>query len=414
MGILEETLKVLKEIGLLRAAKVVSFLAWLILPFWIWFIILQLLGNQFFVLNLAIIGILLFILESVFIIAQRYFWRIHEFKIMKLIESAGAFFREPDNKQKAEEFKEDCRKFVLPFTFHLPFTLSVVTKMLASPPRFILSRIEGFFLSYSIVTFLVVFGKELQRLVVALSSIFPTTIPLQLADLAIHNLWVSLGILWISSLYYDAINSLLRKGKSFGITKRSAVFLHISSVYDLPSRIILSASKLFLIPVFFAERNRAFMCDPFIDPLTLPRIVQRTILNIEGKSCDISRWGEDVNSDSDVDKIKELVKKDHRSPFLLKFFVRMSDSKDVFTKIEQTQPITYVGVHEDRCIFLGHVHYNPIERIRQGRFYFDTTYLRNEFLLIYNEEVKKQRQIESKLPSQLEDLIRNLRLDING
>jgi hypothetical protein len=413
MGLPEEALKLLREIGFLRIAKGVSFLAWLALPFWVWYIVLQFVGSGFFVLNVALVGIFWFIVEFVFIVAQTLFWRGHEFKIMKMVESRSAFFREPENIENAQNFKEDCRKFILPFTFHLPFSLSAISGFRIRSARFAFGRIESFYVAYSIATMLVTLRSEIWKLLVVLSSVFSTTIPLQLADWAVHNMWVLLGALWILSLYNDPLVSFLRKGKIYGKTKRGAFLAYVSSIYEVSSRIVFSVGRLFFVPTYIAERNRALMCDPFIDPLTLPRIIQKTMLNVEGKSCSVSRWGEDVGSESDIDEVKELVRKDRRSPSLLRFFMRLSDSKDVSRRIVEMQPITYTGIGQDRCVFLGHVLYNPVARIRQGRFYFDTKYLKNEFLLIYNEEVKNQRQIESRLPSQLDDLIRNLRLGTN-
>lgn len=399
----------LKDVGLIRVAKAVSFLAWLILPFWIWFIALQLLGNELFVLYLAIPGAVLFIVTLIFISFQISFWRSHEFKIMRLIEKVGDVFRHPENKQKAEEFKDECRKFILPFTHHMPFSLSAIAETHVSSIRSIIASIEGFYTSYSIVTFFVVFQRGLYGLFEPLNPVV-SQMPPQLTDWPFRNLWVSLGILWVLSLYHDPLIRFIQVMVHYAVPKPSGILAYSTSMYDVRLRIMLSVAYVVSIPTILAERSRAVMCDPFIDPLTLPRIIQKTVLNVEGKSCDVSRWDEKIETESDVDRMKELAWKDKRTPFILGFLARRSESKTLLKRIKEVQPITYIGVINDRCIFLGHAIYNPIKRIRQGRFYFDTTYLKKEFLLIYEEEVKKQRQIERKLPSELEELIKSLRL----
>jgi len=407
MGFLE-ILKTLKDVGLLRIAKGISFLAWLILPFWIWSIALQLLGNELFVLHLAIPGVALFIVELIFVVSQISFWRSHEFKIMRLIEKAAEVFRNPENKQRAEEFKDECRKFILPFTHHMPFSLSAIAETRVSSVKFIVGRIEGFYSSYSIVTFLVVFQRELYGLFEPLSPVVSQFLPPLLTDWPFRNLWISLGILWVLSLYYDPVIGFIRVLMRYAAPKRSGILVHFTSLYDSRSRIMLSVGYVFSIPTILAERSRAVMCDPFVDPLTLPIIVQKTVLNVEGKSCDVSRWSEKIETESDVNRMKELAWKDKKTPFLLKYLARMGKSEDLLRRIKEVQPITYIGVINNRCVFLGHVLYNPVKKIRQGRFFFDTTYLKKEFLLIYEEEVKKRRDIERKLPSELEELIKSL------
>jgi len=410
MGILE-ILKLVKEIGLTKAVSIISFLAWFLLPFWIWYIAFRLLGNGIFVFNIAVIGIVLSFAESIFLATQMVFWRHHEFGIMKFVEKAGILFRDPGDKSKAEEFKDECRKFILPFTHHLSFSLSAIhagmRKRVVSI-RFALSKLWRLYWAYSIATFLVVFRKELHGLFDFLRPVIIQIPYVQaLTDWSYHNLWIVLALLWVSSLYHDSLIRLTQSSKRLGVSRYRLLLVHLLSTYDPVPRMVLFWWGPLLIPTFFAERARAVIYDPFVDPLTLPRIVQKTVLNVEGKNCDVTRWNESIETPSDVDRIKELTWKDRKAPFLLRMLAKMSQTEDLLERIKEAQPMTYVGIVGDRCVFLGHVVYNPIRRIRQARFYFDTTYLKKEFLLIFQGEAEKQRAIERELPSQFKEWIKD-------
>lgn len=403
-----ELLKLLKEIGLVRAAKTISFLAWLVLPFWIWMIIMQFVENKFFILILAIPGIVLYVITLIFIIFQSYFWRAHEFKIMKLIEkSAAELFKDPKNEQKVEEFKNKCRAFILPYSHHMPFSLAALAELVKSVWG-IVGKVLDLYGSYSLITFFVIFRGGFGDLFGASFSTISQILPAQLIEWPFRNLWISLGILWMLSLFYDPAVSLMRIWGRLPLPKSRAAVLYFISLYDLSSRIGICAVKALHIPTILRERARAVMCDPFIDPLTLPKIVQKTVRNVEGESCDVSRWSEKIETEADVDRIKKLTLKDPSTPFLLKFFAKIGRPKELLGRIKQMQPMAYIGIHHERCVFLGMVVYDPIMRIRRGRFYFDTTYLKKEFLLIYNKEVENQRRIARKLPPQLEELIKSL------
>lgn len=407
MGFLD-ALKLLREIGIEKAAKITSFLAWMVLPFWIWWVILQVVGVQAFSLSFAIPGLFLLFITLVFVVCQAYFWRNHEFKVMKLFEKAGAIFKNPENSQTAEEFKDECRKFILPFTHHMPFFLSAISGTRTNLGRSVIGFIQASYVSYSTVAVVVVFRGEVKEFVDFLSTYLPSGLSSEWASWIARNYWISLVVLWIVSLYYDPSVSLLRRSKALSSSKSDFLLHYFVILGDLTTRIGLLLSYVFEIPVALAEKERAFFTDPFIDPQTLPTIVQRAMSNVEGKSCDVSRWDQDIASEADAERVRELARKDPRTPFILRLFAMQSKSKDLLERIRQTQPMTYLGTHNDRCVFLGHVVYNPVKKIRQGRFYFDTTYLKKEFLLIYRNQAEKQRQIEMKLPSQLEELIKSL------
>lgn len=410
---LSDLWKLLKGIGFAKIARSVSFLAWLILPFWIWRIVIQFVGDEMFVWNLALPGLALLLFFLFVMTAQGYLWKRHEFRIMKLVEKrASAAFSDPEDPEKAKEFKEECRKFILPYTYQLPFSLSGMAEAIRmSFMSVFINALVNLYMSYSFMTLLIVYQSEVRKLLVGLASIVYETLPFDLhfyVQWSIDNIWISLGVFWMLSLYYDPALFLVQKSGQIRIPKFRMVFLYLTTIPILAVRVTICVMRVLTIPILLAERARAVKVAPFVDPLTLREIVQRTIQNVEGRSCDVSRWSEKIETEADAERMRKDTIKDRSTPILLRILAKVSRPRDLLEKIKEMQPMTYIGVHNERCVFLGTVLYDPIQRIRRGEFYFDTTYLKNEFLLIYKGEVEKQRQMEMKLPSELEELIRRL------
>lgn len=409
-----DILKLLMRIGLSKVAKIISFVAWVILPFWIWVIVLLYVGREYFVLNLAIFGLVYFVIDLVFFVAQLCFLKRYPFAVMKQVESLEALLKDPKDKMKVEDFKNECRKITLPSALSFPISLSFVSIQRAGSRLFVFGRIMTVYVSYSIMTFFIFFQEKLLEIFHSMNLVLSQTflnsiLQLDIWKYLVNNIWISLGLLLILSLYFDPMFGLLLKAKSLRLPKATVFIAYFTLIYNPEYRFIIALSKLLSSIIDMFQRGRTLVCKPFIDPLTLPLIVQKTLSNVEGKSCDISRWEEDQQRETDVDKVKKLIWKDSKSPHLLKILARLTPSKDLLRVIKEMQPITYLGVQNSRCVFFGHVVYDPVEKIRLGYFYFDTTYLKKEFVLIYEEEVKKQREVEKRLPHNFEDLIRGLK-----
>lgn|GEM_PF-4318422 len=112
-----------------------------------------------------------------------------------------------------------------------------------------------------------------------------------------------------------------------------------------------------------------------------------------------------INRRSEIDEIKRLIISDKSYPFIGKFLIRFSNSKDTLRKLNQIKPMSYLGVKDNRCIFLGLISYDPIEKIRTASFYFDTIHLKREFKLIYDKEIENQRKITGKLPKEFREFL---------
>lgn len=413
---LGDLLKFLREVGFSRVAKFISFLAWFILPFWIWMIVLRFVAIEYFVLIPAIPGLALLGL-AVFIstVSTPSIMNLG-FKVMRSVEKTGAsLFKNLADKEIAEQFKQECRKLAFGFTHSPTFMESGVVEYL---------RVHSFklawecfaliYASYSMVTVFMNFQTEiwgfLEPFVSASTQLIQSSPLSSLVEWSTYNLWVTLAFLWILSLYFDPIFSGIR-ACVHAVSGFRLISIYVVYSLSLGYRIVLPLMVTVFGVLHFSRRGKTVACTPFIDPLTLPQIFQATVNNVEGKSCDTLRWGEIPETKAEIESRKSLILNDKNLPSISKLFIRISRSEDVFRRIREMRPMTYVGIQDSRCVFFGTVTYNPIEKVRQARFFFDTIYLKREFLVIYEKEAEKQRQIERKIPSTLEEIARRLEID---
>lgn len=413
---LGDLVKLLREIGFLRVAKFISFLAWFILPFWIWMILLRFVAIEYFVLIPAIPGLALLAL-NVFIstISTPSIVNLG-FKVMRSVEKTGAsLFENLADKEIAEQFKQECRKLTFAYTHSPPFMKSGMVEYLRRH-RLALAY-ECFvqiYVSYSMVTLFMKFQTEIRGFLepfVSGSTQLIQSSPLpSLVEWSTYNLWVTLALLWILSLYFDPIFSAVRECVHT-VSGFRLISVYLAYSLSLGYRIVLPLMATVSGVFGFYKQRKIATCTPFIDPLTLPQIFQTTINNVEGKSCDTLRWVEIPETKAEIESRKRLVLNDKNMPSISKLFIRFSRSDDVFRRIREMRPMTYVGIQNSRCVFFGTVAYNPIEKVRQARFFFDTPYLKREFLVIYEKEAEKQRQIKREMPSTLEEIIKRLEID---
>lgn len=332
-----------------------------------------------------------------------------EFKFMKSIEkAAAALLLNPKDEKKVEAFKVECKKLTLIHKHYVPFALSGAAALLRKPVMFVLDGVRELYVSYSIVTFLLILEVEIVKILSGLASIVSRFLPPQLIEWPIRNPYISFGILLVLSLYYDPIFSLVRESRRIDISMHRIGLFYLETIWALAGKIIFSAYEILSLPIALSHRKRVASCDPFVDPLTLPQIIQRTLRNVEGKNCDVTRWGEKIGTEAEVDRIRRLTLSDETTSVFLRFFARFSKPKDVLKRAKEMELITYVGIHNKRCVLFAVISYDPIRKIRRGRFFWDTPYLKKEFLLIYEKEAEKQRVISRELPSQLEELIRRM------
>jgi|GEM_PF-6688547 len=241
-----------KDFGLRNVAKLISYIAWLLLPFWAWFLVYKYTGTSFFNLAIAFIGLILLPVSIGTILSQVYFFRAHGFKTMKLIEKAVTLFDNPKDDKATEEFKIESKKSVLAFTHQQPFVLSGIAGIFGKWYLFASDCLRSLYLSYSVSTLIVVFQGEitvhLNSLTSSLSEFFSPLLSSwpfqnilqlqQLQDWFFQNPWLSLFTLLLLSLYADPLIYTVRFARESKISMKVPVINQILSIPLISTRVI--------------------------------------------------------------------------------------------------------------------------------------------------------------------------------
>lgn len=388
-------IKLLKEIGLSRVAGVVSFIAWFLLPFLIWNLIRLWIGKSYFSISWAIPGILVILIGLGLQLTQTYFAMTYEFRLMRSVAYAKSIFKDPTNPDNERNYIAECWRFIIPCIYQLPVVASGL-------PRFASIGIWGTVLSaynsYSIFTVVTMYQNQLVQAIglVPMVGLWMREALAILVRYPLHSVVAA----WLLSLYYEP---LIRVRHLMG---KMTPVLYVLSLIICDYRVSGLAYLLVVRPALIPKLKAHLHYSPFVDPQTLPNIIQRAVQNIDGTSCNVSRWSQDIIDAKFAEELKRLFMRDPKLPIMLKLVGIWATPEDLVRNIERFKPFLYLGTIDDRCLFLGLIWYNPYDRIRQANFYFDNTYIKDEFMLITRGEIEKRRQLESVLPPSLHEIAR--------
>lgn len=400
-----EILRIIKEIGLQRILKIVSNISGFCLPFILWIVIFQLVGRTFFIIEFAVLGILYTVFGATILLFQLHNISSYPFQTMKQIEHAKNIFDNPADSTNEEKYIAECERFIFPYLYRTPLLSSGLNAFIQTRIwKLILIELPILYIAYSIMTLLVFYQNSINAIYSLLISNFYVLQPIsQLIPTTTQDWIILLFVFWIGSLYMDLyIRSRILKNRLALIPSYCFHQLNIQF------RIILLIHYVLNIPITIRKHRLVCQYLPFVDPQSLPTIVQRAVENVEGKSCNMTMWIKEVREEKDIESLKNMLLKDPKVTRIQKFFVRQCKPKDALSRIMLAQPVLYLGTEDNRCVFLGEISYNLQERVRVATFYFSTIYIKREFKLILQKEIEKQRELQNKLPIPLEKIIESI------
>jgi len=398
-----DIIQILKKIGLLRILKTISAIAWFILPFLVWENIRQSIGNVYFRVTWGIPGIALLLFGAALAGLQVYLVRSYEFRLMKRVEHARNMFDNPADPENEIKFRRECENFIAPYAVAEPMAMAGIRGLpiLSTHSKiYNLSWIINLYLSYSLFALIGFLHDYIRQAILFISSLhyfFPTFF-----EWMFQNWFLFIIATLLLSLYYDPIVALRDLWPS-----KSQIPLYVRGLFNLEGRVNLLSGELAKIPALVKELKYVARYRPFVDPQTLPIIVQRAVQNIEERSCNVSRW-EEVVDEEHIKEHKDMFMKDPRVPWIAKIVVRWASPRDILKNIQESRPLLYLGTVENRCVFLGLIQYDNRAKLRVAKFYFDNTNIRGEFMLIMKEEVKRQRKVESAVAPSLREIMEKI------
>lgn len=405
-----EIVRLAKDIGFARIVRYLARLAWIVLPFCVWFLVVKLVGNSFFLLNFAFPGAVALVLIAVFLATQNYFLGTYDYTIMKSIENAGQMFASPDG-AIARRYSEECDRILLPYLYTSPLVMAGLRSL---PPTtthgrlaYTIGLVFNVYCSYSVVALLSRNGDCLVEILRSASSEFGLTEVARPIMAWGTRYWMPIfAVVVILSLHYT--HTLAR-----GVSRQTKLALYSDSFLSILRSISVAFCMITDVPGILKDSKYAVRYKPFVDPLTVPAIIQRAVQNVEGSTCNVTFYSYKLSTIEECERLAKMFVADRRMPGLLRLVVsgtrieRKAGARVLETS-NAVSPVLYLGTIENRCLFVGLVRYLPDQRVRVASFHFDNTYVRMEFVNIMKTERDKSRQLIEKLPASIESLVKRM------
>lgn len=377
----------------------------------IWVQIYQYLGPSYFVVSWAILGIVIYLAYVGFVSLLIVQMTQVKYKLTRHVEYAKSTFDNPRDPKSEENFRQECSKFIIPY-LHAPLVfpsgITGVFRAIGLLRRIFLGFLQivlHFYVSYSIVVLLVTNQLFLNQVWTHVSSNIPYLPEITVAFLPFfQNPIPSTALVFLLSLY-----SLISPARRGYITYSDLVCDVLCDWFSIFSR-FLYAALLISFPWIIETKNRTLKYEPFTFPTDLTLIIQKAIKNIENKECNVTKWTYLVKDERDIDTLKYMIYTQEDIPFFVRIMCQQADSRLALKKINESNPILYLGTIDNRCAVIGTIEYDSYEKIFSGVFSFDNLHVKKYFKSIAEIEINDQKKLKRPLPNNLKDLICKLKL----
>lgn len=402
-----------KRIGFKKTAAVVSFLFWLLLSLFIWYQ-LYLRFPTLFSTNPIFIFVAVFAaIGAFFLISTYYSLKRYGFGLIKKMGWSQEIFQNPSAADAVSKFKQESRKLVIPFSQQEPIALAFLSSMRSTSKIFLVSIAGNLIASYSIIVVIVRYKLQLTSAFSPyVSKLYSYFSPLpSIVHGSLTYPLITILFMWIFSLYYNRVLlKYLANPREVRAQRSTFGILHIIGFFDIYTKLSLIPLAMIDGLVDISDHGREFRPVPFVDPITLPLIIKKCVEKAEGgESCSISLCRDPQLTEDEMMNAKKAFIQDRRIPVFLRMFMQASKPSELLEWLKAHEIMAYTAIRKERCVFLGYVYYDPLEKVRKGNFFFDTTYLKKEFVKVYKKHEQKQSEIETELPNELPE---NFALDV--
>jgi len=407
---------VIIKIGLRKTASIISGIFWFVLPFAVWIQIYENLGRGFFIRVVAFpaifIGLIYFVIVSLFTVQMAHLDR----KLMKRIGSAKSLFDNPQDPESEKNFREECHKFVVPYLHYSHvyafglIGLSRGSTLARKVATCLFQTCLVFYLSYSTMTFFIEYESFLSQTWFSLSKYIPYSSEMGVVLLPFfQNPILSTFLVFLFSLLTTV--PLFRR---LHLGYQSCVREIINESFSVFTRVLLVAAFLIGLPWMVGRRGRTLNYAPFTFPTSLPAIIQESVLKIENKECNVSKWSYIVSNEGDIETLKAIIYAQKDIPWIIRVLCLIADPGFAFKEISKSKPILYMGTIDARCGIVGRIEYDPYEKMFRSQFSFDNRYVKEYFKSVAEIEIGEQKKLKGQLHPNISELIGKLGLDKDG
>jgi hypothetical protein len=188
----------------------------------------------------------------------------------------------------------------------------------------------------------------------------------------------------------------------------------VSDSFSVFTRIMLVAAFLLCLPWIVEKKSRTLNFAPFTFPTSLPAIIQDSVLRIENKVCNVSKWSYVVDNKGDIEELKEIICAQKDIPWLLRLLCLQADSASALNRIVESKPVLYLGTIDARCGIVGRIQYDSREKMFWGQFCFDNRHAKEYFKSVADIEIGEQKKLRGQLHPSISELIGKFGLNEDG
>jgi hypothetical protein len=142
------------------------------------------------------------------------------------------------------------------------------------------------------------------------------------------------------------------------------------------------------------EKMHTLEFSPFtFQPMTTTEIIQQSVENIEQTECKVTVWKYEVKTISDVANLKNMISKSQDIPSNIKRFCLDASDEEILATVNESKPVLYLGIIDNRCSIMGRVFYDESSRIYRATFTFDNDYVKDNFKSIAANQIETQKRL---------------------
>jgi len=374
LGVLERIAEwFYKRVGLKGVIVSIAVFFWFFFPFLLWFQIYQWVGQDYFVLNWALLGLAFFILLVITVCYD--FVRMRSFAkgLKKQLDKANSLYSDPTNPEIELQVRNGCRKVFAPY-LHIPFLYSLGLDSIYSnsgtSTKITMRAFLGIFviyLDYSVLTLFIMNRENIVQVINFLSP-YLYTIPFskETAGLAATNLLATVIVFLIIAVLY----AVYRRSGTRGKPLQKAWDLTFQ-VFSGTHRLHALGIRVFAAPFDLIDRDYIAKYDNFTLTQDAPLLIEKAVEDVQVCDCKVIKWSNDINTLEDIKFLKKSIVEATNLPRAIKDYCLKASNSKALEHIKKQKVTVFCGIANGKCEVWGKVQFNEKKKCCRARFDFD-------------------------------------------
>ena len=147
-----------------------------------------------------------------------------------------------------------------------------------------------------------------------------------------------------------------------------------------------------------------------LQPITTVSIIQQSVKNVEQTECQVTVWQYEVDSIEDVQQLRDLINKNADFHLSYSFISQRATNEKILERINETKPLLYLGIINNRCAIVGTITHSKEERLLKAKFFFDNWRVKDMFKSMVDIQTEEQKKLSSKIPNNLAEVVKSINI----